>query len=106
MGLDWTAGVALLGGFMAKEIVVGTLGMIYGVGEEKVAKVIPKHFTPSSAIALMVITLIYVPCLATIGILRQELGNWKWTAFVIAYQLVLAYIVAWIVYTVIHLGGM
>ncbi len=105
LGLDWTAGVALIGGFMAKEIVVGTLGIIYGVSEERVAEVIPKHFTPSSAIALMIITLIYVPCLATIGILRQELGNWKWTAFVIAYQLVLAYIVAWIVYTIIHLGG-
>ncbi|MCD6494368.1 MAG: ferrous iron transport protein B [Archaeoglobaceae archaeon] len=97
-GLDWTAGVALVGGFMAKEIVVGTLGMIYGVGEEGVADVIPQHFTPASALALMAITLIYVPCLATIGILRQELGSWKWTAFVVAYELVLAYVVAGIIY--------
>lgn len=97
-GLDWSAGVALVGGFMAKEIVVGTLGMIYGVGEEEVADVIPQHFTPASALALMAITLIYVPCLATIGILRQELGSWKWTAFVVAYELVLAYVVAGIIY--------
>ena len=97
-GLDWTAGVALVGGFLAKEIVVGTLGMIYGVGEEEVADVIPEHFTPASALALMIITLIYLPCLATLGILRQELGSWKWTAFVIAYELVLAFIVAWIAY--------
>ena len=98
LGLDWTAGVALVGGFLAKEIVVGTLGMIYGVGEEEVADAIPEHFTPASALAMMVITLIYLPCLATIGILRQELGSWKWTAFVIAYELVLAYVVALIVY--------
>lgn len=97
-GLDWTAGVALVGGFMAKEIVVGTLGMIYGVGEEEVADVIPQHFTPASALALMAITLIYVPCLATIGVLKQELGSWKWTAFVVAYELVLAYVVAGIIY--------
>ena len=98
LGLDWTAGVALFGGFMAKEIVVGTLGMIYGVGEEEVADAIPEHFTPASALAMMVITLIYLPCLATIGILRQELGSWKWTAFVVAYELVLAYVVAGIIY--------
>jgi len=104
LGLDWTAGVALLGGFMAKEIVVGTFGMIYGVGEESVADVISKHFTPASALALMVITLIYVPCLATIGVLRSELGSWKWTAFVVVYELILAYIVAWIVYIAIHYG--
>jgi len=42
---------------MAKEIVVGTLGIIYKVGEESVAEVIPQHFTPASALALMVITL-------------------------------------------------
>lgn len=102
LGLDWTAGVALLGGFMAKEIVVGALGIIYGVGEENVADVIAQHFTPASALALMVITLIYTPCLATIGILRQELDSWKWTAFVVAYELILAYVVAWIVYAIVH----
>ena len=99
-GLDWTAGVALVGGFLAKEIVVGTLAMIYGVGEEEVTDVITQHFTPASALALMVITLIYLPCLATLGILRQELGSWKWTGFVLAYELILAYIVALIVYAV------
>ncbi len=104
LGLDWTAGVALLGGFMAKEIVIGTLGVIYGVGEEDIANAISQHFTPSSAIALMVITLIYVPCLATIGILRQELGSWKLTMLVITYELILAYVVAWIVYVIVHFG--
>jgi len=98
LGLDWTAGVALIGGFLAKEIVVGTLGVIYGVGEGEIANAIVEHFTLASALALMVITLIYLPCLATLGILRQELGSWKWTAFVIAYELVLAYVAALIVY--------
>ena len=100
LGLDWTAGVALVGGFLAKEIVIGTLAMIYGVGEEGVADVITQHFTPASALALMTITLIYVPCLATLGVVRQELGSWKWTGLVLAYELILAYIVALIVYAV------
>lgn len=103
MGLDWTAGVALVGGVMAKEIVIGTLGMVYGVGEKNVANVIPEHFTPASALAMMTITLIYVPCLATLGVLRSELGSWKWTAFVVAYELVLAYVVALVVYSVFSL---
>jgi len=98
LGLDWTAGIALFAGFMAKEIVVGTLGIVYGVGEENAASAIASHFTPASALAMMAITLIYLPCLATVGILKQELGSWKWTSFVIAYELVLAYIVAGIVF--------
>ncbi len=105
LGLDWTAGIALFAGFMAKEIVVGTLGIVYGVGEENVASAIVSHFTPASALAMMVITLIYLPCLATIGILRQELGGWKWTGFVVAYELVLAYMVAGIVFLGCKLVG-
>ena len=93
MGWDWTAAVALIWGFVAKEIVVGTMGVVYGVGEEGLAGVLPKIFTPVQAYAFMAFTLIYVPCVATIFVVKSEAG-WRWAAFSVIYGLVLAWIVA------------
>jgi len=95
LGLNWKAGVALLSGFMAKEIVVGTLGILYGVeSEEAIQSALSQDFNPITALVMMAITLIYLPCLATIGVLKRELGEWKLVSLVILYELVLAYAVA------------
>lgn len=97
-GFDWKAGVALFTGFVAKELVVGTLGILYGVGEEEaIMDAIAHDFNPVTALALMAITLIYLPCLATFGVLKRELGEWRLVGLVIAYELLLAYIVAAII---------
>ena len=103
MGWDWKAGVALFFGFIAKEIVVGTLGVLYGVGEENLAQTIAASgaFTPITAYAFMTFVLIYVPCLATIGVIKQEAG-WKWALFAVVYELVLAYAVALMI---VGIGG-
>lgn len=103
MGWDWKAGVALFFGFIAKEIVVGTLGVLYGVGEENIAQAITASgaFSPLTAYAFMAFVLIYVPCIATIGVIKQEAG-WKWALFAVAYELVLAYAVA---LAIIGIGG-
>lgn len=98
LGFDWKAGVALFTGFMAKELVVGTLGILYGVeSEEAIIDAIAHDFNPITALALMTITLIYLPCLATFGVLKRELGEWKLVGLIIAYELLLAYIVAAII---------
>jgi len=94
LGLNWKAGVALFSGFMAKEIVVGTFGILYGVGEGEIGTAILHDFNPVTALAMMAITLIYLPCLATMGVLKRELGEWKWVGLVIVYELLLAYLVA------------
>ena len=93
MGWDWKACSALLFGVIAKEVVVGSLAILYGVGEENLSNIIVNAFTPVSAYAFMAFSLIYLPCIATLGVIRQEIG-WKWAVFTLAYEMVLAYIVA------------
>ncbi|RDV80708.1 ferrous iron transport protein B [Ammonifex thiophilus] len=98
---EYQAAVALIFGILAKEIVVGTLGTLYGVGEEGLASVLPEHFDPASAYAFMVMSLIYIPCLATIATIKREAG-WKWAAFAVAYSLVLGWVVAVIFYQILR----
>lgn len=93
----WEAAVALFFGILAKEVVVGTLGIVYGVGEEGLGAVLAQYFTPLSAYAFMAMTLLYIPCVATIGAIRREAG-WGWTAFAIGYTLALGWVVAVIIY--------
>ncbi|MGD8717728.1 MAG: ferrous iron transport protein B [Candidatus Zixiibacteriota bacterium] len=103
---EWKAAVALIFGFLAKEVVVGTLGILYGTGEEGLAAVLGDSFTPLSAYAFMVMTLIYIPCMATIAVIKRETNSWRWTAFAVGYSLVLGWVAAVIVYQVGRLFGL
>ncbi|MHC1629294.1 MAG: ferrous iron transport protein B [Candidatus Nezhaarchaeales archaeon] len=105
MGWDWRASSALLIGFVAKEAVVSSMGVLYGVSEEGLTNAIARHFTPLSAYAYMLFVLIYVPCIATIAAIRSELGS-KYAILALAYELALAYAIALIVTFVGHLAGL
>ena len=96
----WQAAVALLFGIVAKELVIGTLGVLYGVAEMNLLGAIQSAWTPLSAYAYMVMTLIYVPCIATIAAIRRETGSWKWTAITVAYTITLGWVLAVLVYQV------
>jgi ferrous iron transport protein B len=102
LGFDWKIVVALIFGFIAKEIVVGSLGVLYGVGEDEGALTeslqADPTFTPLSSLGLMIFTLVYVPCVATVGVIKQETGSWKWTLFSVFYSTGLAWLLAFIVY--------
>ena len=102
LGFSWKMNTALIFGVGAKEIVVGTLGILYGVGggEGKVSDSIEgdEDFSPVIALSLMVFVLLYIPCLATIPVMYRELGSVKWTAFQITYGLGLAWLAAFLVY--------
>jgi ferrous iron transport protein B len=104
IGMDWRGSVAVMTGFVAKEIVVSTMGVLYAAGETKdegeALKLALKKsgMTPLSAYAMMAFVLIYIPCLATISVIRRETNSWKWTGFSIAYSTILAWIVAFIIY--------
>jgi len=93
----WQAAVALLFGIMAKEVVVGTLGTLYGVEGAGLKEVIMAHFTPVSAYAFMVMSLIYIPCLAAMATIWRE-TNWKWTLLAAGYSLLLGWLTAVIVF--------
>lgn len=95
---NWEAASALIFGLLAKEVVVGTLGVVYGTGEAGLVGAIQQMWTPLSAYAFMVMTLIYIPCVAAIGAIKRETNSWKWTGFAIGYSLVLGWLVAFIVY--------
>jgi len=101
----WEAAVALFFGILAKEAVVGTLGVVYSVGEEGLATAIQQHFTPLSAYAFMAMTLLYIPCVAVIGAIKRE-TNWRWTGFAVAYTLALGWIVSFLIYQVGRLLGL
>jgi len=105
IGMDWRGSVAVLTGFVAKEIVVSTMGVLYAVGADEDEKsealkaaLKKSGMTPLSAYAMMAFVLIYVPCLATVAVIRRETNSWNWAAFSIAYSTVLAWVVAFVIY--------
>ncbi|EIF6173549.1 ferrous iron transport protein B [Clostridium perfringens] len=98
----WQAGVSLITGILAKESVVATMGMVYaGVEEgEALINVIQQVFTPLSAISFLVMTLLYTPCLATLGAIKRETNSMKWTIFSAVYTFVIALVLSTLVYQV------
>ena len=103
LGLDWRAGVALTAGFAAKEVIVSTMGTIYSISTEERRMRMTRSsntlrndpvFDPITGYALMLFILIYVPCAATISIVRREAGGWKWAALLAAYTTALAWLVS------------
>lgn len=102
----WEAAAALIFGILAKEVVVGTLGIVYGVGEAGLTDVISNYWTPLSAYAFMVMTLIYIPCIATIAAIKRETNSWGWTIFAISYSLILGWLMAVLVYQIGRLIGL
>lgn len=95
----WQAGASLLTGFMAKEVVVSTMNIIYHTPDMAgLESQIQMAFTPLQAYSFMAFILLYVPCLATVGVIKKETASTRWTLFSIGYALVLAYIVALIIY--------
>ncbi|RXS90426.1 ferrous iron transport protein B [Geobacillus zalihae] len=102
----WQAGAALITGFLAKEVVVSTMNIIYHVHEENGLKqVIASHFTPLSAFSFMVFVLLYTPCLATVAAIRKETGSRKWTLLSIGCALTVAYVISFAVYQFGHMLG-
>jgi len=95
----WWAAVSLTAGIVAKEIVVSTMGAIHGAGPEGLADVLSRTFTPLSAYAFMVMSLVYIPCIATIAAIKRE-TNWKWAGLAVGYTMVLGWVLAVAVYQV------
>lgn len=94
LGWDWRLIVAVVFGFVAKEIVIGATAMLYGVSEDEFASFIAQNYDPVTMYAYMAFVLIYVPCVASIAAIKHETGSWKWTAFTVAYEVGLAYILS------------
>ena len=91
---SWQATVASITGLVAKENIVGTLGVLYGGGELTAWQAIGAAFTPVTGYSFLVFNLLCAPCFAAIGAIRREMNNARWTWQAIGYQCVFAYAAA------------
>lgn len=113
LGFDWRIGISAITGFAAKEVVVSTLGVLYSVGTEegedsealRERLVKDKSFNRLTALSLMIFTLIFIPCIATLGVIRSELG-WKWLAFAIVFTSATAWLMSFLVYQIGSIAGL
>ncbi len=115
LGFDWKMSVALLSGISAKEVVVGTLGVLYQTdakddsNQSLVNKLRQQEYThgekigqpvisPLVALSFMIFILIYFPCIGVVSAISRESGSWKWALFVVVYTTALAYLASLLVY--------
>ena len=126
LGYDWRMGVSIISGIGAKELVVSTLGVMYSAeaeeieaasgeigaaplteetpedeaGDTRLQKALQRSITPAAALSYMIFVLLYFPCIATFVAIKQESGGWKWAVFSAVYTIVLAWVMAFIVYRI------
>lgn len=105
-GFDWKIGVSLIAGVAAKEVIISTMGILYGIDEDISAQQSHVDFmvkdklkndpaySPLMALALMIFIMVYIPCLATLAMVKKELGSWKWPFLQAGYTLLVAFIMA------------
>jgi ferrous iron transport protein B len=92
LGLDWKMITALLTGLVAKENVVATLGVLYSVGKDGLAMTLPTIMSPESAAAFLVVMMLFIPCVATMAVLRKEMNSSKWFYSTIVMTLIVSYL--------------
>jgi ferrous iron transport protein B len=96
LGFDWRIGIGLVTSLAAREVIVGTLGTIYGVENASddsmvLQETLRRNLTPAAAIGLLVFFAFALQCMSTVAVMRRETGGWKWPMLQFCYMLVLAY---------------
>lgn len=115
LGFSWRATVAAVAGIPAKEIIVSTLGVLYTGDEEVEQHTLGQRlttpspltgqsdFTPASALAFLIFVLLYCPCIATLTAIARETGSWKYVCFSVVYNTVVAWIIAFVAFSIASL---
>jgi ferrous iron transport protein B len=101
LGFDWRIGMGLVTSLAAREVIVGTLGTIYGVEDASdesmdLQAALQRNLTTGSAIGLLIFFVFALQCMSTVAVMRRETGGWKWPALQFGYMLALAYVGAFI----------
>ncbi len=106
---NWQAALSLIAGIVGKEIVVSNMAIVYGLGGgdylTSFHSTLTNTFTPLSAYSFLVFTLLYVPCIGTLGAVKRETNSYKWVAFSAIYQVVIAWLVCFMIINIGHLIG-
>lgn len=105
-GFDWRTNISLMGGFMAKEVIVGTMGTALAMGDvdpdrpESLSQQLAQDpaWNPLKGFVLMVFVMMYAPCFASMAVIRRESGSWKWALFSTAYSTGIAFVLAVVIY--------
>jgi ferrous iron transport protein B len=99
VGLDWRLMVALLTSFIAKENTIATLGVLFNAAESGgLANTLAATYTPATALAFLTVQMLFIPCLPTCAVIRQETNSWRWTFFNLAFLLIVSLAMGAIVY--------
>ena len=112
MGSDWKIATALIGSFVAKEVFVAQMGIVFSLGEseeggaERLREKLSREYNPLAALALMIFLLVATPCMATIAITRRETGSWKWPMLQFGGLTGLGWLLAVIIYQVGSIFGL
>ena len=97
---NWQAAVASVTGLVAKENIVGTMGILYGGGDASVYATLHAQFTSAAGMSFLLFNLLCAPCFAAIGAIKREMNNRKWTWAAIGYECGFAYLVSLVVYQI------
>lgn len=107
MGMDWRMLAALFGSFIAKENAIAVLGILYGAGQgTDLAGMLAARIAPAEALSFLVATMLFIPCAATVSVMRQETGGWRWVLFDAALLLAIALAAATLLYQACRLSGL
>jgi ferrous iron transport protein B len=102
LGFDWKIGIGLITSLAAREVIVGTLGTIYGIqgGEESkgLQGALHQDLSTAGAIALLVFFAFAMQCFSTLAVVKRETGGWRWPIFQFSYMLTLAYASSWLAF--------
>ena len=98
LGFDSLLSISLLFGFVAKEVVLGAMAVIYGAGEGSLSGIMAERLSPLQAYSFMLFVLLYTPCLSTVATLRQESRSWGFTALAVAWPLAVAWLASFAFY--------
>jgi ferrous iron transport protein B len=106
MGLDWKLTVALLTSFFAKENAVATLGVLFGQAQGAgLATTLASTYSVATALSFLTVTMLFIPCAATMTVIKQETGSWRWTLTNIVFMLIVSIGAASAVYAVARAFG-
>ncbi len=90
MGLDWRLTVALLTSFAAKENSIATLGVLFGASDMGLAQTVASTYSLATGLSFLTVSILFIPCAATVAVIKQETNSWKWTFFNIGLMLVVS----------------
>jgi len=119
LGYDWKIGIGLVGSFAAREVFIGTMGIVYNVAGDVDDNTVPLRdtmraelhpdgtpvYTPLVCVSLMIFYVLAMQCISTVAVVRRETNSWRWPLFQIAYMTGLAWAAAFLVFHVGHLLG-